>query len=629
MLYVIGIQELIESEVFEAKDIQFLLKWLEDKPSIAIDIETEGFWDMEKQIIMIQISDSIDSFVIDVRNRLDLILALKSAIESKKVQKLGVNLKFEYKFFRQYGIVMENCYDCFLVECLLTNGLEDRQLGLKGMSKKYLNIDMDKETRQEFTQLNGTPFTTKQILYGAGDVSGLHKIKELQQPEIDRLELQSVVNLENKVLCALGDIEFNGMAFDAEGWKKLGLLSKSKVQQYEQELDAFVKEDPKLAKFIKQYVQSDLFGEVERDIDIKWSSPKQVSEVFKAMGLELKNSSEKEINQHQYKFPLIKKFIDYKKQQKLITTYGDKFLRYINKTTGRIHTDFFQIVNTGRISSGSKKTNAPNLQNIPATPEHRACFIVPKGYKFVNIDYSGQELRITTEGSREPVWIDALNNNRDIHAEVASMMFKVPVDKVREKPEFLRGKTYRDIAKNLNFGIIYGMSEFKLAKELVISKQEAKDMITSYYKALPKLKSYLDACKAYGMKNGYIRTFKPYSLIRFFPEWAGISALQDWEKKKAIGSIERQSGNSPIQGSGAIVTKLALVAIRNYILDNSLQEKVKLISTVHDEINCEVKEDFAEEWSKIQRDLMIKAGQEIIKIVPVEVDCKITDHWKK
>lgn len=359
MIYTIGIQELIESDKFKSVDIPFLLKWLEDKPFIGLDIETEGFWDMEKQIIMIQISDSIDSFVIDVRNRLDLIIALKPIIESKKILKLGVNLKFEYKFFRQYGIVMENCYDCFLVECLLTNGLEDREVGLKGMSKKYLNIDMDKEIRQSFTESNGAPFTTKQILYGAGDVSGLHKIKECQKPLIEKLELQSVVDLENEVLCVLGDIEFNGMAFDTLSWNKLSLQSQAIVLQYEQELDALVKHDSKLQRFIKKYVQSDLFGEVSRDVTIKWSSPKQVNEVFKIMGLELKSSSEKEIHQYQSKYPLIKKFIDYKKQQKLCTTYGNKFLKYVNKKTGRIHTDFFQIVNTGRISSGSKKTNSP------------------------------------------------------------------------------------------------------------------------------------------------------------------------------------------------------------------------------------------------------------------------------
>lgn len=193
-----------------------------------------------------------------------------------------------------------------------------------------------------------------------------------------------------------------------------------------------------------------------------------------------------------------------------------------------------------------------NLQNIPTIPEYRACFIVNKGNKFVNIDYSGQEIRITTQGSKEPVWIDALNSNRDIHSEVASMMFKVTLDQVREKPEFLRGKTYRDVAKNLNFGIIYGISEFKLAKELVISKDEAKKIITDYYSALPQLKKYLDACKAYGMQKGYIRTFKPYSLIRFFPEWEKLSHLKEWERKQVIGSIERQSGNSPIQGEELI-----------------------------------------------------------------------------
>lgn len=629
MVYIIGIQQLIESEQFKSVNVSFLLEWLKDKKSIAIDIETEGFWDMENQIIMIQISNGIDSFVIDARNRLDLILALKFVIESKVVEKLGVNLKFEYKFFRQYGITMENCYDCFLAECLLTNGLEDRGLSLKAMSKKYLKIDLDKNIRKSFNQMSGEPFTTKQILYGVEDVFNLHRIKELQKPEIEILELQNVVNLENDVLCVLGDIEFNGMAFNIPAWLNLSFDSKTKSVKYEQELDALVKLDIKLKKYIKEFIQSDLFGQIDRDIDIKWSSPKQVSAVFKDMGLKLKNSSEKELNQYQYTYPLIKKFIDYKKCQKLVTTYGDKFLKYINKKTNRVHTDFWQIVETGRVSSGSKKTNSPNLQNIPNTPEHRACFIVPKGYKFVHADYSGMELRVAAQGSKEPIWIDALLNGRDIHSEVASMMFKVPIEKVKEKPEFLRGKSYRDIAKNLNFGLIYGMSEFKLSKELVISILDAKEMIKDYYDALPLLKNYLDACKRYGIKNGFIRTFKPYSLIRFFPEWNTLANLEGFEKRMVIGSIERKSGNTPIQGAASFITKIALRDIRRYILDNNLQNRVKMISTVHDEINCEVIEDFAEDWSKIQEDIMICAGEEIIKVVPVEVDMKIGNFWEK
>ena len=206
-------------------------------------------------------------------------------------------------------------------------------------------------------------------------------------------------------------------------------------------------------------------------------------------------------------------------------------------------------------------------------------------------------------------------------------MFGITDDLVKTKPEFLRGKTYRDAAKTINFGVLFGMSKFKLSKSLSITIEEAEKLIIQYFEATKQLKSYLDNCSNYGLKNGYIRSFKPFSGIRWFPQWKeGLDSYKDF---KVIGEITRASYNSPIQMSGALMTKIALSKIRNYILDNKLEDKVRLIHVVHDAIYCEVRQEFAEEFSKIQSQMMIDAGKEFNLILPMLTDICISPYWTK
>lgn len=171
------------------------------------------------------------------------------------------------------------------------------------------------------------------------------------------------------------------------------------------------------------------------------------------------------------------------------------------------------------------------------------------------------------------------------------------------------------------------MSAFKLSNTLQISKEEADKLIKKYFQATSKLKSYLRACADYGLKHGYIRTYYPFRGIRWFPQWReDLNRESDF---KIIGEIERACFNTPVQGSAAEITKLALCKVRDYILSNSLKDKVKLIHVVHDAIYCEVVEDYAEDWSLIQDKLMKDAWNEVIKDLPIETDITISDHWQK
>lgn len=624
-IYFIGNEELIKSSLYSVSTIQECINWLEELSYVNLDTETEGFFDHKNKIVMLQLHCKNITYVIDVRvTNISVLKKLESILV------IGQNLKFDYKFLKFHGIELNNIYDTLLAECCITNGREDRGLSLDKLALKYTNYILDKSIRNQFTSLNGQPFTEKQIVYGTEDVICLTEIREKQQEIINKLEVQNWLTNEFNACLVLADIEYNGMGFNSAKWLELAKKANTNTMQFELELDEFVKQEPKLNKYVLNKVQGNLFAGFEdgfehsRDINIKWSSPAQIDKVFKDLGLDLESTSERFLTKYQTQFPIVKKFIDYKKQAKLVSTYGEKFLKYINPNTKRIHTSFWQILDTTRVSSGDKAS--PNMQNLPAKVEYRNCFIPREGFKMVSCDFSGQELRLTAFGSKEPLWVDAFNKGEDLHSNVASMVFNIPLDNVRNKPDFLRGKSYRDAAKTVNFGLVYGMSKFKLADTLGIEIDAADRIIKDYFKATGKLNEFLKFCRNFGIEKGYITSFAPYKIIRYFPDWSSIKEEMDF---KLIGSIERASMNTPIQASGAQMTKRALYLIRKYIKDNNLQDKVFIVMTVHDQIDCEVEESFAEEWSLIQQNIMQKSGEEIINNIPVLSDITISDVWTK
>ncbi len=454
-IFFVGGGELTDNTLYKQSTINECIKWLNTLDEVNLDTETEGFFNHENKIVMLQLYYKDITYVLDVRYI--NILPLKERLENILV--VGQNLKFDFKFLKFHGIELNNIYDTFLVECLLTNGLRDRELGLDALVQKYCNEKLDKTIRNQFINLKGQPFTNSQIVYGSKDVSYLSEIKEKQLIEVSKWGLENVVNLENQACLALADIEYNGLLFDSESWIKVANKAKENIKNYEEELDNIVLQESKLKKFLTKGEQLALFGIINRKVAINYDSPTQMLKVFKALGLDVLNSGEKEIQKYQNSYPFVKKFIDYKKDSKLVSTYGLDFLKWINKNTNRIHTEFWQILETNRVSS-----NNPNLQNLPAKNEYLNCFIAEKGYKILGIDYSGQEARIAATGSKDEMWVKTFNEDKDLHSEVCKLMFGITDDLVKTKPDFLRGKSYRDVAKTINFGALFGMSEFKLSK---------------------------------------------------------------------------------------------------------------------------------------------------------------------
>lgn len=343
----VGNAELVESSLYEISTIEESINWLNSLTEVDLDTETQGMFNHNNKVVMLQLFDGVDTtYVIDTRY-----VDIKNYKHLENITVNGQNLKFDYKFLKFHGVELNKIYDTFLAECILTTGLKERELGLKALAKKYCNANLDKSVRNQFVDLAGNPFTEKQIVYGVEDVLFIRTIKEKQLKQLEELDLLNTIELENRTCLALADIEYNGIGLNINKWKELAYKAESNVAQYEKELDLMVIEEPKLSKFVLDKVQGNLFAGIEegyshaRNINIKWSSPTQMSKVFKSLGIVIESTNEKEISKYQNSYPIIKKFIDYKKHQKLVTTYGLDFLKYINKYTNKVHTSFWQVLN--------------------------------------------------------------------------------------------------------------------------------------------------------------------------------------------------------------------------------------------------------------------------------------------
>jgi DNA polymerase-1 len=615
---------------FESATIDDVVNYCKDKKVLGVDTETEGFDFTTKKMIMFQIGDTDNQYIIDTR--FISIEPLREILEDKNIIKIFHNAKFDYKFIKKWSdITCEGIYDTFLVELVISCG---KSLGyaLKDLCKRYLNVELNKDVRNQFIGLTGQPYKNDQIVYGAKDVEYLCKIKELQLPTIQKYKLENVVKLENEVVKSFADIEYNGLDLDIEAWKKLEDLNTDKAVNLVEQLDVMIKQDHRLQKFVAKYIQADMFTPIEelRDIDVKWTSPKQVLEVFQTIIPKLDNVNGKQMYKYRFKYPLIDKYVKYKEAMKLCTSYGEAFFKNLS-SDNKIHTNFHQILDTGRVSSSK-----PNMQQIPADNSFRNCFIAPDGWSFVSADYSSQELNVIAFGSKDPVWLEALEEGQDLHSTCAELVYgdqwltsgedDCAYFAKKEKCNCPSHKKLRTNVKTINFGLAYGMGPNKLSDTLNIELEAAKTLIEKYFEAFPAIKGFLEKLGNFGKKYGYIKTFPPYNRKRWFTNWYP----RIWDNKSSsmeLGSIERASKNTPIQGASADMTKKALVMMRNHI--KMTRTPVKLVMTVHDQIDTICRDDYVDEWKQIMKMLMDVAADEIVTNGLLKAEVTVSNCWEK
>jgi DNA polymerase I-like protein with 3'-5' exonuclease and polymerase domains len=620
---------MFESEHYSHSTLQECYDYCSKQRVLAIDTETTGLDFTVSKVIMLQIGDEHHQWAIDTRT--ENISILFPLFKSKDIVKVFANGKFDITMLQwNYGAEFENVCDIQLMEKVLNKSTISFKL--VDILKRRTNRILNKNVRLNFVTKGSIPFTDEEIIYGLDDIIDLIPVARQQFEEASELNLTNTINLENEVLLAFCDIEVNGLKLDQKPWMELYHQAVVESHQIELELDNIVLKTPELEEFILDTIQSDLFTPIEdlRKVGIKWTSPKQVLNVFQKLIPELTGvNATLDLGIHKGKFAIIDAYIDYKEHTKLVTSYGEDFITKHVKQDGKVHTNFFQILETGRVSSSN-----PNMQQIPANNDYRNCFIPSKpGWVFVSSDFSSQELCIIAHGSQDPVWLKALEEGKDLHSVCAELVFKEKwfesadedcayyKDKAQAKCNCKEHGKLRTFVKTINFGLAYGMSAHKLHDSLRISLEEADLLIDNYFSTFPSIKGFLTKLGDFANNYGYITTYPPYYRRRWFENW-GNSA--DY---KTRGKVERAGKNTPIQGSGADMTKLGMVLIRREIKDKDLP--VKMVMVVHDQIDTECEESYSSIWEIRMTELMEEAALKIIPSGLLKSDTHITSKWNK
>lgn len=388
----------------ETSSVNEALEVLSTCELLQVDTETIGNY-MDGYIYTLQLGDGNVAFVIDCTT-IDILL-FKNLLETKTL--LLQNAKYDLKWFYNHNIRPTQIIDTLLAECVLTCGIKDRKLKLDALAMKYCGVTLDKTIRGKINYLG---LTKEVIEYAAGDVMYLEKIWKHQKLLLEQKHLMKVAQLEFDACLLFAEMEWNGIRLNREKWMENVIQTSLLLEGKLEKLNSYL-----LKSSYKVQVQ---FGLFEQDkVFFNWNSPLQVKHVFEhILNRPFNSVSEKEIERIVH--PLIKMYLEFKDLQTQLSKYGKNFLNWIKKD-GKVHTDYWQIVNSGRVSSGNDE--APNMQNIPKEDKFRECFESDEGKSFIIADYSSQELIIIAEDSKEKVFIDAINNGWDLHSFVAEIVF--------------------------------------------------------------------------------------------------------------------------------------------------------------------------------------------------------------
>ena len=648
---------LYEDNEFIHINLDEAIKKLEPEIELGLDTETEGLDGYTKELLLLQIGTFDFQVLFDIAS-------FGGRIPSKLVEFLNTgdrlyilqNAKFDIKFLFHQDVILRKVYDTMLAETIITNGLQYDGRDLATLGWKYCKVQLDKSVRGKIIKHG---LDSEVLKYGANDVKYLPKIKEEQEKIILKLDLEQAVKLDNVFVIALAYVEYCGIKLDYPKWKAKTDANVSRSLELKKQLEKKVWDDGKYWCFSGM---RDMFtGEPE--CTLNWDSPKQVMKLFKEYGInveirvkgEIKESIDSKVLDPQVNdFPILKPYLDYKAAQKEISTYGYNWKSYINKKTGRVHSSFKQLMDTGRLSSGSKRENLPNLQNIPSDELTRSCFIAEKGNSLIDADYSSQEQVVLANFSREPNLINFYNKGfKDMHSYVAFLMYphirRCEIDELT--PESLKYipeeyGSLRKLAKNAGFAINYGGNGSTIAKNCNISKADGEFVYKSYFESFPLMRRYFDHVFNQASENKYVQFNYATKRKYFFDEeendyfkykedvedpyfWQTTPNARSIHGKynKAKSEIARLSQNYPIQGTSSDITKLATIYFFRQILEMGLFGVVKIVNLVHDEILVECPDELVDEMSQVLITSMVDAGDKFCTIVPLRADAVVGKHW--
>lgn len=662
MIYLVTKQQsLWTSDRYKVISAEEALELLAPLSVVELDTETMGLDPYTKELLTVQLGCAEFQVVIDCTS-VDIHL-FKEYMENPQRMFLGWNIKFDLKFLYHQRIVPLRVYDGYLAEKLLWLGYPAgmHEMSLKAASINYLGVDMDKSVRGKIIQ---TGLTEDVIVYAAGDVSYLGKIRDKQLIELEKKGLLKAIDFENEFVKCLAYIEYCGAKLDVDKWKIKMATDLNNLEKYEAELNEWVEESEYSSKYCSVNIQGDLFNgfDTKPRCHINWTSSQQVIPLFEELGLNLKVLDKKTkhykksvdikvVEPQASKSPLIPIYIKYKKAAIIVNTFGQKFLNLINPVTGRIHANFNQLgTDTGRLSS-----TEPNLQNLPHDAQTRACFVSDKGNRWISADYSGQESYLMASMANDEAMLDELiNGSGDLHSLTAKMVFQqIP----RDMPLKDIKKNFKDLrqeAKGYEFCFNYGGQDSTLIRNYGLDAKRAKEIYENYMSGFAGLKRYQDFRRVDVMRKGYILLSKitghkayiyDYDELKMQmekqddpdfwayyremkqenPECDTVQGVRRLARRKA--ESEKQSINYPIQAAGALCFKLASIKLFNWLLKNGLLFKVKYCIPVHDEINLEAPDEISEEVADILVKCMVSAGKPFCTRAHLGADVEIANYW--
>ena len=583
------VEKLINEIKRSKKLVFFIEKKASDKPEKIIkkEIKSISVYTGGKSVFFIAIQDSRK-----------FTLKFKEIFEDEKIAKYGFELSQDYVILRELGINMKNLiYDAKIAAYVINPTVK---YNLSDIIAQYLEIDIneflseDKENVQNqinlFDELQKLNEENKNQLEYALYVYCIYNLEAKTKEKLIEIgSLDLFKNIEMPLVEVLAEMQFNGMHVEKDELKEFGDKLKIDLDKLTNEIYELCGEKFNINS--TQQLGVILFEKLKLPVYKKtkkgYSTDVDILEKLKG--------------QH----PVIEKILEYRSLMKLNSTYVEGLLPYINEKTKRIHSYFHQTVTaTGRISS-----TEPNLQNIPTRIELgkklRKVFKPEEGNIFVDADYSQIELRVLAHISKDEHMITAFNENQDIHKQAASKVLGIPIEEVT--------KEQRSSAKAVNFGIVYGISDFGLAQQLGISNKQAKQYIEQYLEKYSGIKKFMDEIVEKAKEQGYVETL--FHRRRYIPELSSNNYMV-----RQFGA--RAAMNTPIQGTAADIMKIAMINVYNELKKEKLNAKI--ILQVHDELIIECRKEEKEKVKKILKNCMENA---ITLVVPLKVDISEADNW--
>ncbi len=614
----IGEVKQVEKENINSKSSEYILindqkefsklieKW-QNVDEFVFDLETDSLDTFIAKIAGIAICFEPDkAYYISINHpdsnldETEVLKAITPIFENNAIRKIAQNIKFDTMILRQHGIKVKNIYFDTMIASFLINS-NSSQHNLDNLAREYLNYKMvsieEIIGKGKQQKLMTDLFENEVFKYACEDADITMKLMHILSPKLKELQLEDLFySIEMPLVSVLMEMEEQGATLDLQLLNDLSKELSEKIEKFQHKIFKEAGEEFNLNS--PQQLGNIMFDKLEIHKQLNMRTPKKTKTG--------QYSTSEQILERYSQHPLPNNILAYRKLAKLKNTYVDALPNLLKKKTGRVHTSYNQtIAATGRLSSIN-----PNLQNIPIRTEigsqmRKAFKPAQSNTVILSADYSQIELRMMAHLSGDEKMRESFENDLDIHQATAAQIFNIPLEEVNSD--------HRRKAKEINFGIIYGMSKYGLSNRLEISVQEAEQFIFEYFATYPKIQEFMQQTILSANQNGYVVTMK--NRRRYLPQ-----IMSSNRQLREFG--ERISINTPIQGSAADLIKMAMIDVHFEMHKRGLQSK--MILQVHDELVFEVPESEIDKMKNLVKEKMESA----IKLsVPIKVDMGIGDNW--